>query len=680
MNDENSSFTSDKRQRLIHDFFEPTFSPEEKAEFERLLIQFQADNCLPDRFIEKLSTRRLFGFLNKAVLKALPGRITLGGRILDKHSAVVEESQFDVLRKRQVYSGGRVNFLSDVVQDISKSHLLGCQLGLFGTLANYGLYGTGSRHHGIAIANQMETAMTDIAAKGWKIGAVVTDNAGQCERARGILALRHPRIAYMHCMAHDTNNLVKAVLNSEFREITAQASLVTTTLNASSSKWLVEAKNTVKAVYGKAWGFINLCETRWNSMQGCFASLLRVRSGLRRFAILYGDSTDFPDALRVLYKPDFWQKLQSAEAVIRPLSNVSFKLQRDESTLADAIVAYRDIYIGFLHNLDNLTLVELVERRWRKCEQPLVLLALLLHPQHRQVAVAINEENPELNFLERLCGYGVYYYRRYCDSEDIDGLAHDLYSWYCGDFVDNKLVRFNGDVGLYWSFISDIRRQSKLPKLAVYILSIAISTATCERYFSELAAIHTAKKNRMKSEKVRKFALIRNAVRILDKLESGVCSDVFLKRIIEASERECIVIGSNVANDDDTTDNIAEIEERSVILHQDTPEDDVAEYWQDIYEVLDTGTTDDDIVELECSTELSQKIFNGVDDPIPQPDRTPFPLENDKKFPQEKKLSGIRGQKFSLATLFSTNRTFARSSYTTPQAEQQAEQQAFACN
>ncbi|OWZ15172.1 hypothetical protein PHMEG_00011235 [Phytophthora megakarya] len=59
-------------------------------------------------------------------------------------------------------------------------------------------------------------------------------------------------------------------------------------------------------------------------------------------------------------------------------------------------------------------------------------------------------------------------------------------------FVDNALVTFNGDVGQFWNFAGDHRKYSKLLKLAAVILSIGVNTATCERYFSEHAAIHTA--------------------------------------------------------------------------------------------------------------------------------------------------------------------------------------------
>ncbi|OWZ13286.1 hypothetical protein PHMEG_00013414 [Phytophthora megakarya] len=224
--------------------------------------------------------------------------MVLGGRLLDKHSTVVEEELFEALRNRQVFSGGR----------------------------------------------------------------------GQCERARGILAIRYPRLSYIPCMAHATNNLVKSVLNSTFRKITGMTSLVTVTLNASSSKWLPRAKGIVKATYGTALGFINLCETRWNSMQGCFASLLRVRSALYHFAVMNDADREFPEALKVFTNKTFWDKLASAERIIWPLSNVAYKLQRDENTLDDVVEAYRDIYGGFLNEYSGFKLVSVVEKRWEKFE------------------------------------------------------------------------------------------------------------------------------------------------------------------------------------------------------------------------------------------------------------------------------------------------------------------------
>ncbi|ETM98511.1 hypothetical protein PPTG_24605 [Phytophthora nicotianae INRA-310] len=99
------STSSNKRQRLIREHFDNVFSEDELEEFERLLIQFQADNCLPDRFVEKLSTLRLFIFLNKACARGIPKSKQMT-RILDKHSNVEEEGQLLALSSRLEFSGG----------------------------------------------------------------------------------------------------------------------------------------------------------------------------------------------------------------------------------------------------------------------------------------------------------------------------------------------------------------------------------------------------------------------------------------------------------------------------------------------------------------------------------------------------------------------------------------------
>eukprot|EP00644_Phytophthora_capsici_P004405 jgi/Phyca11/109558/e_gw1.17.647.1 len=126
----------------------------------------------------------------------------------------------------------------------------------------------------------MEGLIVDMQKKGWKIGAVVTDNAGQCGRAPRILSLRWPSLAFVICFAHDLNNLVKSVLKSDYADLTKKVSDAVNALNASSAKWLVEANTCMEETYGYKLNVKQLCETRWNSMHGCFASLLRIRSAM----------------------------------------------------------------------------------------------------------------------------------------------------------------------------------------------------------------------------------------------------------------------------------------------------------------------------------------------------------------------------------------------------------------
>ncbi|KAG7384474.1 hypothetical protein PHYPSEUDO_002589 [Phytophthora pseudosyringae] len=133
-----------------------------------------------------------------------------------------------------------------VWQHISKTYLLGVHLTLFGIVLVEGLHGVGSEHHAIALARQMEELLKALFRRVWKVRAVIIDNAGQCERARRILAVRWPSIHFGKCFAHDINNLVKAILKrTGFRNVADEACAAVTALNGSSSKWLPRANKVI---------------------------------------------------------------------------------------------------------------------------------------------------------------------------------------------------------------------------------------------------------------------------------------------------------------------------------------------------------------------------------------------------------------------------------------------------
>lgn len=79
--------------------------------------------------------------------------------------------------------------------------------------------------------------------------------------------------------------------------------------------------------YKKIRALLTLCETRWNSIQACFASVLRARQALTLFVCEFGSSVGFPAPVLQLQRSGFWDELAKAEQVIRPLSVASYRLQ-----------------------------------------------------------------------------------------------------------------------------------------------------------------------------------------------------------------------------------------------------------------------------------------------------------------------------------------------------------------
>ncbi|KAF4146640.1 hypothetical protein GN958_ATG04166, partial [Phytophthora infestans] len=139
---------------------------------------------------------------------------------------------------------------------------------------------------------------------------IFTDNAGQGDRAE-FLSPHWPEIAFVIYSAHSVNYIVKAALKSDSAKI---------------SKASTDA-------------------TRWNSVHGFFASLLRRALAILKLKSL--DDNDFPSALLVIGNVTFWEVQSDAGKNIRRSAFSSIKLRRDEKTMADVIGCYLCIFTGF---------------------------------------------------------------------------------------------------------------------------------------------------------------------------------------------------------------------------------------------------------------------------------------------------------------------------------------------
>ena len=122
-------------------------------------------------------------------------------------------------------------------------------------------------------------------------------------------------------------------------------------------------------------------------------------------AVQFRTDPEYPDALKVFGSSEFWVELSSAETIIRPLSNASFKLQRDENSLADVLISMKEIAQGFSKSTLEYDLVKLVETRWLACEQPLIMLVFFLHPKY--VEQARNLPETQVTAVDRICGIAV---------------------------------------------------------------------------------------------------------------------------------------------------------------------------------------------------------------------------------------------------------------------------------
>eukprot|EP00474_Spongospora_subterranea_P005163 CRZ05621.1 hypothetical protein [Spongospora subterranea] len=122
----------------------------------------------------------------------------------------------------------------------------------------------------------------------------------------------------------------KAYRRQVLATVTEEAVAIVAFLSRSSSKYLVKVQEAMQHLYGRSWAIISVCDTRWNSLQMCIASLLRARTAFRSMAI---DEVDLPNALLPLTDPFFWSNLVKVEALIRPICSMFWRERRRHSRM-----------------------------------------------------------------------------------------------------------------------------------------------------------------------------------------------------------------------------------------------------------------------------------------------------------------------------------------------------------
>ncbi|TYZ64964.1 hypothetical protein PybrP1_004858 [[Pythium] brassicae (nom. inval.)] len=222
----------------------------------------------------------------------------------------------------------------------------------------------------------------------------------------------------------------------------------------------------------------------------------------------------------------------TAERAVAPLAACSYRLQRDENTVADVAHSMLVLYPGFVSCAGAIETpkFECLEQRWSVCQQPLFLLGYFLHPLYKSQAKTLLHATPLTWSL--LSDFGVYYYRRYMLR-------------YCGslrrDMVRSSvLTEFRNSVYGFWGYVKGIMQYEKLAELALAVLSTGVDTAMCERHFSELTLIHTRTRNRMKATKGRNIHVVRMRVRRNGDSDNGVSSATHLQRIVCPQERSLL--------------------------------------------------------------------------------------------------------------------------------------------
>eukprot|EP00977_Amphora_coffeiformis_P003257 scaffold609_cov170-Amphora_coffeaeformis.AAC.11 len=75
-----------------------------------------------------------------------------------------------------------------------------------------------------------------------------------------------------------------------------------------------------------------------SNVQGCFASLLRVRKACKEFGNRYKNCSKFPESCRAWLQGHFWKDIEEAELLMRPFCDASYLLQQTGNTMAHVML------------------------------------------------------------------------------------------------------------------------------------------------------------------------------------------------------------------------------------------------------------------------------------------------------------------------------------------------------
>ncbi|CAB4414072.1 unnamed protein product [Rhizophagus irregularis] len=470
-----------------------SFTKGEQAIFEKLMIQATVSAGFPLRWVENKEVQELFHFLNPALI--LPGRKTLGGRILNDESKILENE----MTKKLMNDSVGVTLAFDGWTNVLNQNILGSVfITSEGEVIIWKAVDVSSElERWKEVIEKTETMFKEINKMGVNLISVVTDSAPSYAAARRRLRLKYVHITFLPCFAHQMNLFVGEIFkeSEKFKQASIKAIKIALYFKSSLHKYFIGQLRTLqKESYGK---YIQIAignDTRWNSHYECFRTLIKSKGALRTLGSKFESpeqSTSHQSSDNILYLPNnisfilldetWWQSLSEFVKILKPYCIILDILQCDKARVLHGF----GYFIKFWKDYDDIELSEKIldqlQTRWQSWEQPLLLLSWLLHPKYKMSK--FKDNIPNLNHVY-LSKWLIYYYEAWTKT------------------ISKSILR------KYENF----RRAKELGYVAQRIFGICINAASVGRLWSNMGFLHTKRRNRLNYEKTLKMSKLRAAI------------------------------------------------------------------------------------------------------------------------------------------------------------------------
>ncbi|KAJ6596559.1 ribonuclease H-like domain-containing protein [Mycena sp. CBHHK59/15] len=383
-----------------------------------------------------------------------------------------------------------------------------------------------------------------------------TDADGGSKKGRKLLAKLRPWLILPSCWAHQ----FQLILGDYFK-VNDMAALIAE--DATSMIAWINNHGKVRKIFDQSQEIISKDRnagriiilaylvanlTRWTTHFVAFARLFLLRHALQlavlqsRSAIIVAEvgaatSTEGErlkeDAERfcaLIEDTSFWNGLEAVLGDLEPICLGTNINQKDSTRLDQVLLSIAGIFLRFADHpepeVKKQMLIRL-EKRWKDCDQPVFLAALILNPFEKLSCFGPNANLNQFKCLNLLIAL----YRRMKSRPDNADTAEQKknkesqvskafmqYLSGTGDFVDFNAASWEGlydnvDPIQVWQAFAGSSHLAELAEFAIMILIIVANQAGCERTFSRTKIEQSDHRNRLGLEKIDKRTKIKADIR-----------------------------------------------------------------------------------------------------------------------------------------------------------------------
>ncbi|KAJ7104747.1 ribonuclease H-like domain-containing protein, partial [Mycena epipterygia] len=522
------------------------FSPSESDALQAQALRAVVSAGLAFRAFEDPEMQILFGMMRSTAPQIMPTAKVLSTRLLDAAAADLELRTGKILKNKNI----------------------ACDVGLNIYIQSYLLElieVTALNKDGPSLCEQFAEMIDRIEVKhDCVIIYFTTDADGGSKKGRILLGLKRPWLILPSCWAHQ----FQLILGDYFKVNDAAALIAE---DATALIGWINNHGKVRKIFDESQGIISKDRagriiivaylvaniTRWTTHFVAFCRIFALRQSLqlavlqKRSAIIAAEvgaatSTEAArlteDAERfcaLIEDQTFSNGLETVLGDLEPICLGTNINQKDSTRLDQVLLTIAGIFLSFSDHPEpevRKKMLIRLEKRWKDCDQPVFLLALILNPFKKLSCFGPNADLNQFKCLNilisaRLCTFMRLFMLTHPDNEDTAAerkvkedevtKAFMQYMSGSGDFIDFDAGQWeemfvciissldNTDPIQVWRALVGTRELAELAKFAIIILQIVANQAGCERTFSKTKIEQSDHRNRLGLGKLEKRTKVR---------------------------------------------------------------------------------------------------------------------------------------------------------------------------